>query len=338
MDCEDCLTRYHIKCVNMGDNMYQVHMHHNSYTWVCLKCVLPNFTISSLFATFTVSNSFKLLADLPNDGSIIPSVPVSPRGPQCTSSPKKRRNTHEEKKLCKQRSRSNPPKIINLNFQSLRNKILQFQALLEMEKPDFVVGTETFLNHAILTRELMPPTYQVFRRDRQTSTTSGGVLLANHSNLVARDELHLETNCEMIWASVYLMSCPTLYLGASNRPHHGISLLDKQCLNEIDLSISRLKNNCHIILAGDFNLPDVDWSKKFVSPQCRYSTLSNQLINITHNYNLYIVATSPTRKNNILDLVFTNVPFLVLNASILQGLSDYDMVSVEILISPIRIK
>ena len=94
---------------------------------------------SSLFTTFTVSNSFQLLADLPNDSSIIPSVPVPSRGPQCTSSPKKRSNTHDKKKLCKQRGRSNPLKIINLNFQSLRNKIAQFQALLEIEKPDIVV-------------------------------------------------------------------------------------------------------------------------------------------------------------------------------------------------------
>ena len=87
MECEDCLTWYHIKCVNIGDKMYQVHTHHNSYTWACLKCGLPNFTNSSLFTTFTVSISFQLLADLPNDNSIIPSDPVSSRGPQCTSSP-----------------------------------------------------------------------------------------------------------------------------------------------------------------------------------------------------------------------------------------------------------
>ena len=201
-----------------------------------------------------------------------------------------------------------------------------------------MAGTETWLNHTILTSEFMPPTYQVFRSDRQTCTTGGGVLLAINSNLVSREELHLETNGEMIWASVSIKSYPTLYLGAFYRPHHGISLLDKQCLNELDLSISRLPNNCHIILAGDFNLPDVDWSKKFVCPQCRYSALSNQLINITLDYNLHQVVTSPTRENNILDFVFINVPFLVQNASILPGLSDHDMVSVEILISPVRMK
>ena len=165
IECEDCLMWYHIKCINMGDNMYQVHMHHNSYTWVCFKCGLPSFTNSSLFAHFHVINSFLLLADLSNDSSIIPSVPVSSRGLQCTSSPKKRRNTHDMKILCKQRSRSNPLKIINFNFQSLCNKIPQFQDLLEIEKPDIVVGTKTWINHAILTSELMPLAYQVFCRD-----------------------------------------------------------------------------------------------------------------------------------------------------------------------------
>ena len=163
MKYEDCFMWYHVKCANMGDNMYQIHMHHNSYTWVCFKCGLPSFTNLSLFTTFIVSNSFQLLADLPNDSSIISSVPVSSRGPQCTSSPKKRMNTHDKKKLCKQRSWSNPLKIINLNLQSLRTKIPQFQTLLKFEKPDIMVGTETWLNHTILTSELMPPTYQVFR-------------------------------------------------------------------------------------------------------------------------------------------------------------------------------
>ena len=142
----------------------------------------------------------------------------------------------------------------------------------------------------------------------------------------------------MIWASIYIKSYPTLYLGAFYRPNHGISLLDKQCLNEFDLSISRLPNNCHIILAGDFNLPDVNWSKKFKCPQCRYSTWSNDLTNITQDNNLHQVVTSPTRENNVIDLVFSNVPFLVQNASIIPGLSDHDIVSVEILISPVRIK
>ena len=72
------------KCVNMGDDMYEVHVHHNSYTWVCFKCGLPNVKTSSLSTTFNVINSVQLLADLPSESSIIPSVPVSSRATLCT--------------------------------------------------------------------------------------------------------------------------------------------------------------------------------------------------------------------------------------------------------------
>ena len=63
MECEDCLTWYHIKCVNMGGNMYQVHMHHNSYTWVCFKCGLPNFTNSLIDLPEGIFSQVGLLAD-----------------------------------------------------------------------------------------------------------------------------------------------------------------------------------------------------------------------------------------------------------------------------------
>ena len=115
--CEDCLTWHHIECVHMGDDMYHVHMHHNSCTWACFECGLPNKFI--LVHNLCVSNSFQLLADLVADSSIIPTIPVSSRGPQCTSSSMKHRNTHDKTILCKQRSWCIPLKIINLNFQSL---------------------------------------------------------------------------------------------------------------------------------------------------------------------------------------------------------------------------
>ena len=45
-ECEDCLMWYHIKCINMGDNMYQVHMNQNSYTWVRINVVFQTSQIN----------------------------------------------------------------------------------------------------------------------------------------------------------------------------------------------------------------------------------------------------------------------------------------------------
>ena len=66
--------------------MYQVHVHHNLYTWLCFQCGLPSFTNSSMPTTLYVSNSVQSLPDLPSESSIIPSVPVSSRGPLFSSS------------------------------------------------------------------------------------------------------------------------------------------------------------------------------------------------------------------------------------------------------------
>ena len=110
----------------------------------------------------------------------------------------------------------------------------------------------------------MPPTYQVFCRDRQTSTTGSGVLLAIHSRLVQIGELHLEANGEMICPSNHTKGYPISNHGAACRPNPGISLTEKQCWNELDLSISKLQKNCHNILVIDFNLLDVHLSKKLV--------------------------------------------------------------------------
>ena len=150
--------------------------------------------------------------------------------------------------------------------------------------------------------------------------------------------MRLEIKCEIIWASVHIKGNPTLYFGAFYRAHSGTSSLDNQCLSELDQSISRLPKNCQIMLAGDFNLPDVDWTKSYFKPGGRYPAISKKLINITQDLNLHQIVTSPTREDNILDLVFTNVPLLIQNVSIIPGLADHDIVSVEILTSPSRIR
>ena len=48
MECEECQVWFHTKCVGMSGVLYQVHIKHNSHSWICCSCGLPNFS-SSLF-------------------------------------------------------------------------------------------------------------------------------------------------------------------------------------------------------------------------------------------------------------------------------------------------
>ncbi|XP_038074867.1 uncharacterized protein LOC119742770 [Patiria miniata] len=210
--------------------------------------------------------------------------------------------------------------------------------MLETEDPDVIAGTETWLHDSVYSSEFLPSSYQIFRNDRQTDTSGGGVFLAIKSNLMAKEEPDLNTNCESVWASIHIKGNPTLYLGAFYRRHFGSTATNQVYLKELDAAISKLTNNCQIILAGDFNLPDVDWVKTYFTPGGRYPALSKQMIDIAQDHNLHQVVTSPTREDNILDLVFTNIPSLVQNVNILPGISDHDIVSVEILTSSKRIR
>ena len=60
----------------------------------------------------------------------------------------------------------------------------------------------------------------------------------------------------------------------------------------------------YVWLAGDFNLPDIDWDLPNTKPGVVAPGLSQQLIEIANDVGLEQVVREPTRINNILDLFF----------------------------------
>jgi hypothetical protein len=66
-------------------------------------------------------------------------------------------------------------------------------------------------------------------------------------------------------------------------------------------------NYAHIILAGDFNLPQISWK----SPETTTGVSENTFIELLHDYFLVQLNDTATRGDNILDLVITNIPDLV---------------------------
>ena len=84
-----------------------------------------------------------------------------------------------------------------------------------------------------------------------------------------------------------------------------------------------------IWLAGDFNLPDIDWSRNAITGH-QYKEHSNETFNtLESELGLHQVIDTPTREDNILDLFFTNRPTLVKRSTVIPGISDHHAVYID---------
>ncbi len=85
-----------------------------------------------------------------------------------------------------------------------------------------------------------------------------------------------------------------------------------------------------IIAAGDFNLPNIDWSNLTLQP--RAAPAERQLFSCLVSHGFEQLVTTPTRRENILDLVFTSRPGMISSLSVCAPIlpSDHYMVVFDI--------
>jgi hypothetical protein len=132
----------------------------------------------------------------------------------------------------------------------------------------------------------------------------GGVFIAVNNNIVATPKIDLDTNCQLNWVQIQTWKQPPLYIGSYYRQP---SSEDLSPLNALDESIAKLTNRQslpNIILAGDFNLPDINWMDHSIRDRPQYSnTLNQRAIDMSKDNCLHQMTDEPTRNDNILDLV-----------------------------------
>ena len=137
------------------------------------------------------------------------------------------------------------------NARSLQNKMKFFQSLVYSKSFDIIAVTETWLSNSTFSNEILPLGYQVYRRDRPH--TGGGVLIAVSSSfpsslaLSAPDieliVIKLDLFTPVLLCCVYLPPNPTEPVIATFFSY-----------------ISSFSHSGPLIIVGDFNLPDIDWS------------------------------------------------------------------------------
>ena len=290
--CDSCNSWFHTKCIGMCDEIY--HALAPDISWHCFTCGLPNFS-TRLFTDTPSENALPpSLENLTHastasiDSSIHPD-PCSPkdnlpdktihsptqilRPPMRSSSPCL--DSHKPNNLTETTfsSISSAPDLLSdlakpvhatqslrtlvINFRSIRNKKQEFWNILECTKPDIILGTETWLNPGIFNSEFMPPTFDVYRRDRPDGW--GGVLVDTRKNLISH-QLPLPNNAEAVLVSIQTKSKSSkLTVGCLYRPPSSTTEQNtKDMLAVIDQACSSPNNV--IFLEGDLNLPDINWS------------------------------------------------------------------------------
>ena len=107
---------------------------------------------------------------------------------------------------------------------------------------------------AIGSSEVFPSSSKAYRNDR--GTLGEGVFVLVHQDLVAEEKAELVTSCEVEWVPVKLRGNKNLLISSFHMPHRNTS-----DVSELRRSLELVTANKekHIVIAGDFNCPDINW-------------------------------------------------------------------------------
>ena len=100
------------------------------------------------------------------------------------------------------------------------------------------------------------------------------------------------------------------------------------CIEELKNCLLKIPNlhRGNLLLCGDFNLPDINWSKNNLKEHPAHSGESRLWLETMAEFGLSQHVSFPTRLSNTLDLIITNKEFSVGDIKSCPGVSDHDMI------------
>jgi len=212
-----------------------------------------------------------------------------------------------------------------LNARSVLPKRFDIFAFICAFHIDILAVTETFLDGTISDGEICPGHYQLFCRD--CSRHGGGVLIMIRENIKAF--LRNDLNCfcdELLFLEVSTTCGPVLFGVFYRPPSQGIT--EVSALSNCLLSVSKLP----VVLCGDFNLPNIDWSIVFPTAS---SPVSREFCDLVRDNCLSQLVSAPTRHHHLLDLLFTNRPDLISKVCVVDNLPSTDHEAIHFMLNVI---
>ena len=221
-----------------------------------------------------------------------------------------------------------------MNVRSISNKFLNFDIeIIEEYKPDLVAITETWLRKNEHPSSLFSCAhdYFVYRSDREEGMGGGVALLVSKNYKCQEVSSAAVDGGELIWillekgskkSNEKLLVCCFYRSNVSK-------LAPMQKLFEDIQTFEQL--NIPMLLLGDFNMPDIDWSIPFSPGLHGQDELLNVLVQ--HGFTQYV--DMPTRGLNTLDLVLCNTQGKIHELKTHNPLasSDHNVISFKYLIN-----
>ena len=353
--CDRCDVWTHKSCMEMKSAEYD-NLADTSIPWYCPHCdslnrstiiydvpILQDNECHSSMNSSAMINSTRSTSDSRSSTSSIPSEDPqadlsnstfsSIGSPVQASSPKPPQQVRK-------RNIKKSLRILNINFQSARKKSKYISTVIETTKPDIILGTETWLSDDIRSSEVFDSNlgFEVHRNDRPNNP-HGGVLIAVKTELNITEVTSSKTT-EFISGTLKLSDNKKMVIGAYYRPP---SRNDDQYLKDTRSefeSLRRKHKQAKFIIGGDFNLPDISWQNNTIRNSASYPKKVNQhYLDLVSDLDLEQMVSTPTRQNNILDLIFTSHPSFTERCKTLPPISeksDHDIVLFDVSMQPVR--
>jgi hypothetical protein len=173
--------------------------------------------------------------------------------------------------------------------------------------------------------ELEMHDYNIFRRDRNRE--GGGVLVATKKKLYGRINWS-DTDYELIGVFIQVQYVGTAQVIGGYRPldNADMGIIDRLCEE-----VQRSGEDINIIIAGDLNLPKIDWeNRNTVDVLPKQKTVNNlMLLGFTQAVKEGTRDTH-TGRCNLLDVVLVRPDDAVYYTEVIEGFSDHKIVVVEV--------
>lgn len=205
-------------------------------------------------------------------------------------------------------------RLVSLNARSIVNKADKLEECLLSLDPHVCVITETWLHELISNDDIVPPGYQLYRRDR--GSRGGGVAVAVKDGVDVVTENQIADH-ESLFLKIKLKETAFHLCAVYRAPDS-----DERFLSMLYDRLLPLRNK-NLILTGDFNLPLINWNNLSLG----LSQTSDIILDIMLALDLDQIVTDCTRETSILDLLFISEVFRGGIVTIEPGISDHKLIS-----------